>query len=93
VWLIAKNYPPAALLRRAPRIAYVQAADLYLAWRARRLGLWARAMRDALRGLPAALRRRRAVAARRRVGLPALEAVVRADQPARRFSRRRPPST
>jgi len=84
VWLIAKDFPLAALVRRAPRILYVQAAQLYLATRAGKLGLWLRIMRDAARGLPAALQRRRDVQRRRRVSVRELERVVTADQrPAR----------
>jgi GT2 family glycosyltransferase len=78
IWLVAKNYPVAALLRHLPRIAYVQAAQLAGALHERRLGLWARAMRDAMRGLPAALRRRRAVQSTRRRSVRELEAIVAA---------------
>jgi GT2 family glycosyltransferase len=78
VWLVAKDYPPAALLRHFPRIVYVQAAQLAGALHERRLGLWARAMRDALVGLPRALRRRRAVQRTRRRSVRELEAIVAA---------------
>jgi len=84
LWMVAKDYPAAALVRHAPRILYVQAAQLYLAGRAGKLSLWGRIVRDAARGLPAALRRRRRVQARRRVTLAQLEAVVRAGQAPRR---------
>jgi GT2 family glycosyltransferase len=78
IWLVAKNYPAAALLRHLPQIAYVQAAQLAGAAFERRLRLWARAMRDALRGLPEALRRRSAVQSTRRRSVRELEAIVAA---------------
>lgn len=79
IWLVAKDYPAGALLRHAPELAVTQAANLALAWRDGKLDLWWRVMRDAARGLPAALRRRRAVQRRRRRSLAELEAVVGAD--------------
>lgn len=91
IWLVAKDYPLAAMLRHLPRLLYVQAAQLVLATRARRLGLWARIMYDAARGLPGVLRRRRAVQGTRRVRVRDLEATVRAGHPARRWRIRRPP--
>jgi GT2 family glycosyltransferase len=92
IWMVAKDYPAALLVRHAPRILYVSAAELYLSARAGQLGVWWRAVRAALRGLPAVLGRRRAVQATRRVGWRELEAVVALGQPARRASSRRPPS-
>jgi GT2 family glycosyltransferase len=80
VWLVLKNYPLAALLRHFPRIAYVQALELRGAARERRLGLWARAMGDALRGLPGALRRRAAVQRTRRRSTRELETIVAASR-------------
>jgi GT2 family glycosyltransferase len=80
VWLVAKDYPVAALVRHLPRIAYVQAAQLAGALHDRRLALSARAMRDALRGLPAALRRRRAVQRTRRRSVGELAAIVAASR-------------
>jgi len=77
VWLVVRDYPAAALLRQLPRLAYAQAAGLRDAWRRGQLGPWARAWRDALRGLPAALRDRREVQRRRRVSLRRLDAVIR----------------
>lgn len=76
VWLVAKNYPPAALARYGPRVALQQAFNLAWAIRHRRVRVWLRAWRDALRGLPQALRKRRVVQRRRRVGMRELRGVV-----------------
>ncbi len=76
VWLIAKCYPAGALLRHAPDILHGQAGNLYTAVRAGRLRTWARAMRDALAGLPAALAKRRAIQRGRVISLAELEAVA-----------------
>jgi GT2 family glycosyltransferase len=80
VWLVAKCYPAGALLRHAPALARGQAGNLVAAARARRLRVWVRAMRDALRGLPAALRRRRSVQRARTVSLAELETRARAGR-------------
>lgn len=92
VWLVAKNYPASALLRWGPRFLLVRAIALSTALREGRGGLWWRAHRDALLGLPGVLRRRRAVQATRRVSLARLDAAIRPDQPPLRLllSRRRP---
>jgi len=84
IWLVAKDYPPAALLRHAPRLLYVQAAQLAVAARYGRLAVLRRAVRDALRASRAVRRRRRAVQATRVVGLRTLEEAVAAGQPERR---------
>ena len=83
IWLVAKNYPAAALLLQAPRIAIGHAGHLRDAVREHRLGIWRRAMIDAVRGLPAALRRRREVQRARRRTLRELDAVVGLDRPSR----------
>lgn len=77
IWLVAKNYPAPALLLQAPRLAIAQAGHLRDAIREQRLGVWRRALLDAARGLPAALRRRRAVQRARTRSLRELDAVVR----------------
>lgn len=76
IWLVAKDYPAPVLVRQAHRLARAQAENLVDAVRAGKLDIWRRAMTDALRGLPAALRRRRAVQRRRTRSLRELEAVV-----------------
>jgi GT2 family glycosyltransferase len=76
VWMIAKDFPLSALVRRAPQIAFGFALNVGAAWWDGKLDVWGRAMRDALRGLPGALRRRRAVQKRRRRSLAELDAVI-----------------
>lgn len=91
IWTVAKDYPAAALVRHLPRIAYVQAAQIVVAGRERKLGVWWQAMRDAARGMPDALRRRRVVQRRRRVSVRELERAVGVSYAPRRASTRRPP--
>lgn len=81
VWLIVKCYPFSSLLRHAPSVLRGQAGNLYTAVRERKLRVWGRAMRDALRGLPAALGKRRRVQRGRTVGVAELEAAARAGWP------------
>jgi GT2 family glycosyltransferase len=76
IWIVAKNYPAAALLRHAPELLRAQAHHLVWALQTRRLGVFLRAWRDALRGMPGALRKRRAVQRSRSVGLAELEPVI-----------------
>ncbi len=78
IWIVAKDFPRWVLLRHAPRIAYVQIAQFIAAVQARRTGVWARAVRDAVRALPAVLRDRCEVQASRTVGIEALERAVTA---------------
>ena len=68
IWLVAKNYPAAALLRYGHRVVLAQATNLAVAWWDGTLDIWWRATRDAGRALPAVLRKRRAVQRRRRLG-------------------------
>jgi GT2 family glycosyltransferase len=81
IWLIVKCFPAGALLRHAPELMRGQAGNLYVALRERKLGVWSRAMRDALRGLPAALRKRRAVQRSRVISLGELDAAATAETP------------
>ncbi len=76
LWIIAKDIPAGALARHAPQLALGQLLNLAVAIRDRKLTIWLRVWRDALRGLPRALRKRREVQARRTIGLAELEAVV-----------------
>ncbi len=77
LWVIAKDLPAGALLRHGHQLVLGQLANLAVAVRDRKLGVWLRVWRDALRALPSLLRKRREVQARRRIGLRALEAIVR----------------
>ncbi len=79
LWIIAKDLPAPALLRHGPQLALGQCVNLAVAIRDRKLGIWLRVWRDALRGLPRMLRKRREVAARRRISTSELEAVVGVD--------------
>jgi GT2 family glycosyltransferase len=76
IWLVAKDYPAAALVRRAPWIVLGVATNLAAAWWDGKLDVWWRAMRDAVRGLPGALRRRRAVQCRKRRSLAELDRII-----------------
>jgi hypothetical protein len=76
LWLIAKDYPAAALLRHAPEIALQQAKTLAIAARDRRLGVWWRAWREAAHGLPAVIDKRRTIQRGRKRGLRELEHIV-----------------
>jgi GT2 family glycosyltransferase len=77
VWLIAKCFPARALARHAADLLRGQAGNLYVAIRERKIRVWARAMRDALRGLPVALRKRRTVQRSRVISAAELETVAR----------------
>ena len=77
IWMVAKCYPVGALWRHAPDLVRGQLGNLYVAARARKLRVWSRAMLDALRGLPEALRKRRVVQATRVITLAELEMVAR----------------
>lgn len=77
IWVVAKDWPVAAILRHAHQLVHLQLANLASALRARRMTVQLRAWRDALRGLPAMLRKRRVVQRSRTVGVRELEAVVR----------------
>lgn len=80
LWLIVKCYPAAALARHAPALLRGQAGNLYTALRARRLRTWARAMRDALAGMPAALAKRREIQRTRTISTAELEAIVAGER-------------
>jgi GT2 family glycosyltransferase len=80
IWLIVKCYPGFSLLHHLPSLLRGQSGNLYTAVRERKLRVWARAMRDAVRGLPVALRKRRAVQRSRMVSLAQLEAAARAGR-------------
>ena len=79
LWIIAKDLPARALLRHAPHLLLGQLVNLAVAIRDRKLTTWLRVWRDALRGLPRMLRKRREVQARRQISASALDAVVGAD--------------
>ena len=80
IWLIAKCFPAGSLVRHAPQLLRGQAGNLFVAVRERRVRVWLRAMRDALRGLPGALRKRRGVQRTRVITLAELEAVAQSHR-------------
>jgi hypothetical protein len=79
LWIIAKDLPAASLMRHAPHLLLGQLVNLAVAVRDRKLAIWLRVWRDALRGLPGMLRKRRAVQARRRITPRQLDAIVGVD--------------
>jgi GT2 family glycosyltransferase len=79
--MVAKDWPAAALVRNAPRLALFLAKSVAASIRGRWFGAMLRGLRDALRRLPATLRKRREVQRLRRVPLAYLNGVVRADYP------------
>lgn len=76
IWTIVKDYPGWALVRHAPDLLLGQLAMLLVALRRRYLGVWLRAWRDALRGLPWALRERLRIQRARSADARLLEAVI-----------------
>jgi GT2 family glycosyltransferase len=75
LWLVVKGFPRAALLRHAHRLTLFVVGTVGLAV-ARRETAELRGLRDAVRGLPRMLRKRREVQGRRRAGLAELDAVI-----------------
>jgi GT2 family glycosyltransferase len=76
LWIVAKDLPLAAIVRRSPQLVLGQLENLAMAHRAGKLDIWLRVVRDALIGLPRMLRKRRRVQANRRISLRALDALV-----------------
>lgn len=73
LWIIIKDIPLAVIVRRGPQLIAGQAAHLLTAVRNKRVRVWLRAWRDALRGLPSVLAKRRAVQANRKISRAELE--------------------
>lgn len=80
IWVVAKNYPGVALLRYGHRLLEEQWSNLIWALHEGHARVFARVWRDAIRGLPAVLRKRRVVQGSRRVGLRELELVIGRDR-------------
>ncbi len=78
IWLVAKCFPARSLLRHAPDLLRGQLGNLWAALRLGKQRVWARAMRDAIRGLPAALAKRRVVQRGRVISDRELEAIASA---------------
>jgi GT2 family glycosyltransferase len=79
IWVAVKNYPLSAQVRHGHRLLLSQAHTLVWAIQTHRVGIFMRAWRDALRGMPAILRKRRDIQRSRRVGLRELERVIGVD--------------
>lgn len=76
IWILAKDFPVGWLVMHAPRIFYVQFASFVEAAVSRQLRVWLRAMRDALKALPAVTQDRRQVQATRAVAHSDLRRIV-----------------
>jgi GT2 family glycosyltransferase len=76
IWLVAKNYPGAALVRHAPEIALLTLGQAVQDLREGVLGAALRGWWEALTGLPRVLRKRRAIQRSRRVDLRRLDAII-----------------
>ena len=77
LWMLVKCVPAPLLARHAPALLYGQACNLLDAIRARMPLVWASALRDALRGLPAAFAKRRAIQRARVVSSRELDSITR----------------
>jgi GT2 family glycosyltransferase len=78
VWLFAKGMPASLLARHAHQLLAGQLVNLAVAVRDRKLGIWLRAWRDAIAGLPRMLARRRRIQRTRAVSPRELEARLEA---------------
>jgi GT2 family glycosyltransferase len=76
VWMLVKGMPASVALRHAHQLLAGQLINLAVALRDRKLHIWLRAWRDALRGLPRMLRRRRRIQRGRRVSARMIEARI-----------------
>jgi len=76
VWMLVKGMPASVALRHAHQLLIAQLINLAVAIRDRKLHIWLRAWRDALRGMGPMLERRRAIQGMRRVSPRELEARI-----------------
>lgn len=76
IWLVVKNYPRRALLRRSPALLWFTAMQTAVAVRPGHLGLVLKAYRHAIAGLPAVLRKRRQIQRAAVVGASGLESFM-----------------
>jgi GT2 family glycosyltransferase len=75
-WVLAKGLPLSLVARHAHQLVLGQAINLAVAVRDRKLAIWWRALRDCLRGMPAVLRKRRALQRARRRSPAELAALI-----------------
>jgi GT2 family glycosyltransferase len=76
VWMLVKGLPVSVALRHSHQLLLGQLVNLAVAIRDRKLGIWLRAWRDALRGLSRMLEHRRAIQRARRMSPRELEARI-----------------
>ena len=81
-WLIVKGLPLRLLARHLHQLALGQAINFAVAVRDRKLLIWWEAWRDALRGMPAILAKRRALQGARRRTVHELAAIIDDQAPA-----------
>jgi GT2 family glycosyltransferase len=67
VWVVVKGLPASVLVRHAHQLLLGQLVNLAVAARDRKLNIWVRAWRDALREMPRVLKARRRIQRARRV--------------------------
>jgi GT2 family glycosyltransferase len=79
IWVVIKNYPASALVRYGYKVLNAQRGNLLWTLKTRRAGVFARAWRDALVGMPAILRKRREVQRSRKIGLRELQQLIGVD--------------
>lgn len=76
IWVVAKDYPGVSVARHLPDLLMGLGASLYVALRHRCVGTLLRAWRDALRGLPEAIGKRRRIQGARTVSPAEFNAVI-----------------
>lgn len=76
IWMVLKGLPAGTILRHAPELVLGQLVNLAVAWRDGKLDVYRAVWRDALKGLPRTLRKRRAIQGARRVAPRELERVL-----------------
>ena len=77
IWVLVKNMPTSLILRHLPELIVGQLWHLAVALRRRRVHTFLRAWRDALRGLPGALEKRRAIKAATKIENGELARLIR----------------
>jgi GT2 family glycosyltransferase len=80
IWVVFKNHPEAALVRHGHRFVISQVRHLVWAIATGRVRVFTRVWRDALRGMPAILRKRRVLQRSRTIGLHELEDLIGGDE-------------
>jgi hypothetical protein len=79
IWILAKDMPLRSLLSHGVELMFGQRLTLQAAADNHKVRLWAKALRDALIGMPRVLRKRRLVQQKRRISARALDARIGPD--------------